>query len=191
MPHSWFRLQRRDISSHKQSDVCSSGMWLKETYTVSLDCSPLHMLHTIYQMSLFAVTTTHLMFFGGFFFSYGCPEFNSETDLTLWYFYCAYIGLFHACESINALVCVGKRVFVHPYRIPCYISHLGQRHGDYIPDWHMLEFTSIGLLLHWLKTWLLISRQLYQGSNGQTIRLTDKDKGIKWRDTDRDARKMG
>lgn len=84
-------------------------------------------------------------------------------------------------------MCVGERVFVHPYKIHCYISHLSQKHGDYIPDWHMLGFTCIGLLLHWLKTWLLISWQLYQGSNGQTIRLMDRDKGIKRRDTDWDA----
>lgn len=37
--------------------------------------------------------------------------------------------------------------------------------------------------------WLLISRQLYQGSNGQTIRLTDRDRRIKRRS--RDSEKMG
>lgn len=74
-------------------------------------------------------------------------------------------------------------LFIH--RVHCYSSHLSKRPGDYVSDWHMLGFTSIGLLLHWLKTWLLISRQLYEGSNGQTIRLTDRDKRIKRRERDK------
>ena len=77
------------------------------------------------------------------------------------------------------------------HRVHCYSSHLSQRLGDYGSDWHMLGFTSIGLLLRWLKTWLLISRQLYQGINGQTIRLTDRDKRIKRRERDRDAERTG
>lgn len=71
------------------------------------------------------------------------------------------------------------------HTVPCYSSHLVHRLGDYVPDWHMFGFTSIGLLFPWLKTWLLISRQLYLGINGQTIRLTQRDKRIKSGDRQR------
>lgn len=86
---------------------------------------------------------------------------------------------------MNRCMCVRWCMCLFIHRVHCYSSHLGKRPGDYVPDWHMLGFTSIGLLLHWLKTWLLISRQLYQGSNGQTIRLTDRDKRIKRRARDK------
>lgn len=47
--------------------------------------------------------------------------------------------------------------------------------------------------LRWLKTWLLIARQLYQDSNGQTISLTgreqkDEEETAKTRDTGKTAR---
>lgn len=94
------------------------------------------------------------------------------------YFKCTYMN---GCMCVNWCVCVCLCI----HRVHCYSSHLSQRLGDYVSDWHMLGFTSIGLLLHWLKTWLLISRQLYQDSNGQTIRLTDGDKRIKRRERER------
>lgn len=90
---------------------------------------------------------------------------------------------------IDESLCLGVCLCMH--KVHCYSSHLSQRLGDYVSDWHMLRFTSIGLLLHWLKTWLLISRQLYQGGNGQTIRLTDRDKRIKRRERDRDTERKG
>lgn len=88
-----------------------------------------------------------------------------------------------ACVAVCVCLCI--------HRVHCYSSHLSQRLGDYVSDRHMLGFTSIGLLLHWLKTWLLISRQLYQDRNGQTIRLTDRDKGIKRRERHRDTERTG
>lgn len=74
-------------------------------------------------------------------------------------------------------------VLIH--RVWLFISHLVHKFCDYISDWHMLRFTSTGLLVHWLRTWLLISRQLYQESNSQTIKVpeTKEQKAVRVGDT--------
>lgn len=117
---------------------------------------------------------------------YEIVSIHSPSQTTAPQSFCAW-----ECIHMNRCVCLCLCVCVFIHRVHCYSSHLCQRLGDYVSDWHMLGFTSIGLLLHWLKTWLLIFRQLYQGSNGQTIRLTDRDKRIKRRKRDRDTERMG
>lgn len=67
------------------------------------------------------------------------------------------------------------RVHVPSLLVHCDASHLCQGAWRLCPRLTYAWIHIYWPTLRWLKTWLLISRQLYQDSNGQTIRLTGRE----------------